>query len=238
MELPEGKARWSCSRELHMPQTPRSRFMLGTTIRALDASGRPVIGAAIRYERIRGDALPLTADGVLSCPRRGDVGIRATLGHLAASFFVRCRPVEYVRLAGPVQFILGDSLLSQPRVLPVAAYDADGRAVVELVASLVVRDSSVAGVSGTTISPRTRGPTILGVHVGSRAEWTGLHIDQRVAPQPALVVGVVWYGRDGPQIPRWFGRRGRGNLGRSVDRRSRRLAAVWCRRRSCLIPCN
>jgi hypothetical protein len=55
-----------------------------------------------------------------------------------------------------------------------------------LLASLVVRDSSVAGVSGTTISPRTRGTTVLGVHVGSRAEWTGLHIYQRVGSLGAL----------------------------------------------------
>jgi hypothetical protein len=145
-----------------------------------------VTGAAIRYERISGDSLPVSADGVLSCPRRGDTVIRAALEGVSASFFVQCRPVEDVRVAGPVQFVLGDSALSQPRVVPVAAYDAAGRAVVQLAGSLEVLDSSVATVSPTVISPRTRGITILSAHVGSRAGRTGVHIYQRVASLAAL----------------------------------------------------
>jgi hypothetical protein len=155
-------------------------------VRAVDASGRRLTVAAIVYTRLRGDSLSLTADGVMSCTRRGDVVVRATLAQLARSFFVRCRPVEYVHIPGPVQFVLGDSSWSRPRALPIAAYDAGRRAVVQLAGTIVVLDTSIARVGGSTLSPRARGTTVVGAHIGNRTGWTGVHIYQRVDSLRAL----------------------------------------------------
>jgi hypothetical protein len=155
-------------------------------VRALDASGRSIPAAAIRYERIRGDSIRLTAEGMLSCPRRGDAVIRATLDHLSASLFVLCRPVDAVRIPGPVQFVLGDSALSQPRVVPITAFDARWRAVVQLAGNLMVLDTNVSAINGTTLSPRARGITLLSAYVGNREGRTGVHVYQRVASIVAL----------------------------------------------------
>jgi hypothetical protein len=155
-------------------------------VRALDASGRSVPAATIRYERIRGDSIRLTAEGMLSCPRRGDAVIRATLDHLSASLIVLCRPVEVVRIPGPVQFVLGDSALSQPRVVPITAFDARWRAVVQLAGNLTVLDTNVSAINGTTLSPRTRGITLVSARVGNREGRTGVHVYQRVGSIAAL----------------------------------------------------
>ena len=155
-------------------------------VRALDVSGRSIPAAAIRYERVRGDSIRLTAEGTLSCPRRGDTVIRATLADLSASLVVLCRPVEDVRIPGPVQFVLGDSALSQPRVLPIAAYDAGRHAVVQLAGNLMVLDTNVSTINGTTLSPRARGITLVSARVGNREGRTGVHVYQRVASFAAL----------------------------------------------------
>jgi hypothetical protein len=155
-------------------------------VRALDASGRSIPSAAIRYEPIQGDSIRLTAEGMLSCQRRGDAVIRATLDRLSVSLFVLCRPVEDVRIPGPVQFVLGDSTLSLPRVVPIAAYDAGRRAVVQLTGSLMVLDTNVSTINGTTLSPRARGITLVSARVGNREGRTGVHIYQRVASIAAL----------------------------------------------------
>ena len=155
-------------------------------VQALDARGRLVTRTAIRYERTGGDPLPLTANGEVSCGRRGDVVVRARLAQLSKSFFVRCRPVDYVQIPGPLQFVLGDSLLSQPRLIPVAAYDANRRAVSQLAGTLTLLDTSLAHISGTTLFPRSRGISVVGAHVGSGSGWIGLHIYQRVDSLSAL----------------------------------------------------
>jgi hypothetical protein len=190
----------ACSRNGPATPGPAVRLAAGTSdtiivndvaptallVRALDAGGRSIPAAAIRYERIRGDSIGLTADGMLSCPRRGDIVVRATLAHLSASLFVLCRPVEDVRIPGPVQFVLGDSALSMPRVVPIAAYDAGRRAVVQLAGNVTVLDTNVAAINGTTLSPRTRGITLVGAGVGNREGRTGVHVYQRVASIAAL----------------------------------------------------
>lgn len=155
-------------------------------IRALDAAGRAVAGAPIRYEWVDGAPLPVTTTGEVTCTRSGDHAVRALLGSLAARVLVRCRPVEYVRIPGPVQFILGDSTMSQPATLPVAAYGADGRQVALFDAQLRVEDSGVATPVGLTLHPRSRGITLTSVTVGDRSAAMGVHIYQRVSTLAAL----------------------------------------------------
>jgi hypothetical protein len=100
--------------------------------------------------------------------------------------FVHCRPVEYLRFPGPVQFILGDSIMNRPRRLPVTAYGADGHPVVVFAGRVEVVDSGVATFRGLTLYPLSRGITAAGAHIGERTAWTGVHIYQRVDTLAAL----------------------------------------------------
>ena len=156
------------------------------TVRALDAAGREVPGAPIRFTWVGGDSMPIDSSGSVTCAQSGDFVVRATLERMETRVAVRCRPVEYLRIRGPVQFVLGDSAMSRPIDLPVEAYGPDGRRVTEFAGSAQVNDSSVATLRGLTVIPRTRGITLAGVTVGDRAAAIGVHIYQRVSTLAAL----------------------------------------------------
>lgn len=163
-----------------------SRRAAPLPIRALDVAGRPVAGAPIRYAWAGGDSLPVDTAGTVTCARPGDLFVRVSLGSISARLFIRCRPVEYVRFPGPVQFILGDSEMNRPVPLPVTAYGADGRPVVVFAGRAEVLDSGVATLRGLILYPRSRGISVAGVYIGERAAWTGVHVYQRVDTLAAL----------------------------------------------------
>lgn len=98
-------------------------------VRALDARGRVVVGAPITYVLDVGQQLPLTSTGEVSCSHAGDYVVRASVAALNTRVAIRCRPVDNLRIPGPLQFILGDSVLGQPRDVPLYAYGAGGQPV-------------------------------------------------------------------------------------------------------------
>jgi hypothetical protein len=154
-------------------------------IRALDAAGH-VVAAPIRYEWTDGDSLPVDALGRVTCTRPGDLGVRAAFESLTIRVIVRCRPVEYVRFPGPIQFILGDTEMERPRVFPVSAFGANGRPVAILAGSVDVLDTSVAMLHGLRLYPVSRGITIADASFGDRSASIGIHIYQRVDTLAAL----------------------------------------------------
>ncbi len=155
-------------------------------VQALDAAGQVVAAAPIRFAWAGGDALPVTETGAVTCSRSGNLDVRAVLESLTTRVFVRCRLVEYVRIPGPIQFVLGDSALSRPRELAVGAYGADRRPVATLTVKIAVADSHVAALRGTTLNPRSQGSTLVGVYIGDRHAATGVHVYQRVNGLDAL----------------------------------------------------
>jgi hypothetical protein len=163
-----------------------SRHPTPLRVRAFDAAGQVVQGAQIRYERVDGDSLTVTQTGDVTCARSGDMTVRATLGRLSTRLVVQCRLVEYVRLPGPLQFVLGDTALSRPFALPLAAYDANGHPIVRYTAALFLKDSGIARLHGLMLSPQSRGITGIGAHIGDRDAWIGLHVYQRVGDLAAL----------------------------------------------------
>lgn len=163
-----------------------SRRSTPLPIQALDAAGRAVAGAPIRYAWAGGDSLPVDTAGTVTCTRSGDFSVRVSLGLISTRVFVRCRPVEYVRFPGPAQFILGDSEMSRPLQIPVTAYGVDGRPVVVLAGSAEVSDTGVAVLRGLTLYPRSRGIAMAGAYIGERAAWVGVHVYQRVDTLAAL----------------------------------------------------
>lgn len=156
-------------------------------VRALDDRGRPIPDAPIRYARVRGASIAIAeSSGTVTCRRASDVAVRASLGPLVRDLLVRCRPVDHVRIPGPMQFILGDSVLSRPQPLPVEAYTRSGQRVALPAGSAHVADTSVAALRGLTLYPRKRGITVAGVQVGDRSAGIGVHIYERVSDLGAL----------------------------------------------------
>jgi hypothetical protein len=164
-----------------------SRWPTALPVRALDAAGRAVAAAPIRYEREGGAPLPVAPAGAVTCARAGDLTVRATLGRLPPRrLVVRCRPVAHVRIPGPLQFILGDSAYTRPYALPVTAYGPDGRPVHLVVGRVSVGDTAIATLRGLTLHPRARGITQAGAHIGDGSAAMGVHVYQRVDTLGAL----------------------------------------------------
>lgn len=163
-----------------------SRRPTPLAVHALDAEGGIIKSARVSYARVDGDPLPLDSLGVITCTRRGDLAVRAALANLTTRVFVLCRPVEYVRLQGPLQFILGDSEMDRPLLLPVAAYAADGHPVVTFSGRVDVVNNGVAELRGLTLYPQSRGITRADAYIGDRAASVGVHIYQRVSTLAAL----------------------------------------------------
>lgn len=155
-------------------------------VRALDDEGRVVPGAHIRYVWAGGTPVSVAPTGEVRCRGTADAVVRATLAELKSSITVRCRPVKWVRIPGPVQFILGDPARSRPQALPVHAYGPDGRGVVQTAGVAMVKDSTIAVLRGTTLFPRARGITTVGVHIGDGDSGAGVHVYQRVAALGAI----------------------------------------------------
>ncbi len=135
--------------------------------RVLDAAGRVLPDTGVRYARVAGAPVALSARGVVTCPRRGDAVVRASLGALATDVVLLCRPVRAARAAVWNDFLVGDPA----RELPTEFTGVDGEPVTLLSARLRIDDSTVATLDGLHIRPLRAGRTHLGLSVGNR--WTG-----------------------------------------------------------------
>ena len=155
-------------------------------VHAFDAAGRTIAAAPIHLAWVSGDSMPIDSAGRITCTRQGDLTVRASLSSLVANVFIRCRPTQYVRIPGPIQFILGDSEMMRPLVLPVAAYAANGRPVTLFDATLHIKDQDIATLEGLTLYPRARGITLAWARIGNVEGGIGVHVYQRVSSLSAL----------------------------------------------------
>jgi CubicO group peptidase (beta-lactamase class C family) len=160
--------------------------------RVLDAAGRLLPDTGVRYAWVAGAPVSVSARGVVTCARRGDATVRASLGPLATTLLVRCRPVRDLS-AGGTDFVLGDP----PRDLPLEAVGVDGRPVTLLGAWLTVEDTTVATLDGLRVHPRSPGETMVNVRVGDRTAGTVIRVFEPVRtieglrPDQRLVVAPV-----------------------------------------------
>lgn len=155
-------------------------------VRAIDANGRAASVAAIHYDIEGGMRVPLSSDGQVTCVQAGDLVVRVSLASLNTRVVVRCRAVEHVRIPGPIQFILGDSVLGRPREVPLEAYGRDGQAVVLIAGSLGIMNREIASLSRLTMTPHQPGATLAWAYVGEREARIGVHVYQRVDALDAL----------------------------------------------------
>ncbi|HEY0929652.1 MAG TPA: hypothetical protein VGE27_07005 [Gemmatimonas sp.] len=134
------------------------------SIRVLDADGRLLPDSGVRYAWIGGAPVSVSERGIVTCAHSGDAKVRASLGSLATTLHLLCRPVRAVSAGFWADFVLGES----GRDLDVTAVDVDGRLATRLGARLSVEDSTVAVLSGLRVEPRSPGETRASLRVGDR----------------------------------------------------------------------
>jgi hypothetical protein len=144
-------------------------------MQVLDAAGRVLPDTGVRYEWMSGLPIPVSNRGVVKCTQAGDAAVRASLGMLATSIVVRCRPVHKIRGGGELDLVVGDP----PQDLLFAAVDASGRPVTPLATVISVSDSTVLALQGRRIRARASGLAHVDVYIGD--EWTsyGVHVYER-----------------------------------------------------------
>jgi hypothetical protein len=151
-------------------------------VRVLDAAGRVLPDTAVRFQWTGGAEVPLSVDGMVTCSRAGDATVRASIGNVATSALVRCRPVQILGVQGPVNIVLGDSA----RDLPVVALGPDGAPVDLLDLTVIVRDSSVAAMDGHRLRARASGSTMVEVRAGDQSGGASAKVYQPVTTLDGL----------------------------------------------------
>jgi hypothetical protein len=163
--------------------------------RALDATGRPLRSAKIRYQWAAGAPVRVTPAGVVTCTQPGDATVRASAGAVATTVILRCRPVKTVHAEMDVNLVAG----GPGHDLVFMAIGPDGRPVDLLTGELQVEDSTIATLHGTHLRPVRPGMTNVTMHIGDGEGWTevsvyeqvrtfeGLRSDQQLVVAPVLL---------------------------------------------------
>lgn len=146
-------------------------------VRVLDARGHVLESNGVRYHWASGMRVPVSENGVVTCAKRGDVTVRASLGAVATSVVVRCRPVEKIYLESTIDLVVGDS--AEP--VPFEAVDSAGRRVELLAGSMRILDTTVAKLEGVRVRARSAGSTLVGVFAGDRGGWTEVNVYERAS---------------------------------------------------------
>ena len=151
-------------------------------LRGIDARQRDVQVDNARFQLTAGDSITMSSDGVVTCTRSGDAAIRASFEHLVTTVVVRCRPVRSVRVAGPIQFIVGDSA----RAIPAQVLGLGGEPVSILAGTITLQDSGIVEAEGLRIRPLSVGGTLLSLRVGDQEGAAGVHVFELVTTLDSL----------------------------------------------------
>ena len=141
-------------------------------VQVLDAAGRLLPDSAVRYTWVSGEAMAISAFGIVVCSRRSDAVIRATLPHVSSLIAVRCRPVAAVRFPGALEVVIGDTA----QAIPFTAYGPDNRPVDLIAARVWVRDSGVLALDGIRVRGRTWGTTLISITIGDHGATSGVRV--------------------------------------------------------------
>src|SRR5690348_14505867 len=145
----------------------------------LDAVGHELSAGGLDYQVVSGDRIGLSARGLVSCARRGDTRLRASLRSITTEFVLLCRPVKGFRF----MFDPGPPLLvgGPPRELALGAIGVDDMPVLLLAGTATIEDSGIAVLRGLTVEPRAAGETFVAVDIGDCVHWVYVEVDQPVA---------------------------------------------------------
>ena len=153
-----------------------TRHPVRLAMRVLDARGRALSARDVRYRWLSGAPLSITAAGVVVCATQGDAVIRATLGGVATTIPLLCRPVKRLLATSEMRFVVGDS----GRDFAFVALDAAQRAVTPLAGEVRVDDSTVATLHGSRVTPMHAGRTSVTVRIGDVEASSFVTVFERV----------------------------------------------------------
>lgn len=154
----------------------------------VDAAGRPLKGADIRYRRVSGSPIEISAHGAVRCGQRGDALVRASLGNLNKDFVVHCEPIKEIREAGWGNFVIGQ----HARTLSVDAIGLDKAPVTRIAARLRVDDSTIATLDGSALRPLRPGSTRVDIDIGDQTLSMLVTVFERVTTFEGLTPGQRW----------------------------------------------
>ena len=162
-----------------------SRRPMQVSTLVFDAAGHALHQTGVRYRWASGAPVEVTTTGVVTCTQPGDASIRASLGSVATTALIRCRPVRDVRAPTVLNLVVGDP--SQD--VPFEALGPDGRPVTLLAGAMSVRDSTIAALEGQRIRARAAGVTWVTTQIGD-GEWdTSVHSYERASSPNAIRLG-------------------------------------------------
>lgn len=189
-----------CSPSGPLPHARLARFVVGTSdtftihsrrpvqlpIRALDAAGREVVSPPVTTTRLAGDSIPVSPSGSVTCHSPGTALVGVSGGGMLSQVLVRCRPVRSVRMAGPLDILLGDSSHRlRPEVLGLDDHSLDPG----FVGSIEIMDRSIVKVEGDRVIPRAAGFTLLTFTVGDESATVSVHVYRAVVTLEGLGPG-------------------------------------------------
>jgi len=152
-------------------------------VQVLDEAGHVLADTAVRYRRMAGVPVSVSATGVATCTEPGDATVRASLGSLATQLLLRCRPVRSVRALRMLNVVAG----GPAQDLPFEALGVDGQPVTLLTGKITLEDSTVAAIEGVRIRGRRQGSTGVTMRVGDRQAFMSMHVyEQRRTPEGIL----------------------------------------------------
>jgi hypothetical protein len=150
-----------------------------------DRDGHALTASGLRYRWESGDSVPVSALGIVRCEHSGEAIIRASMGSLAQSFHLLCRPVHKLVTSWMLDLVAGDSA----QEISVDARGLDGRPVAPLVGKVVVDDSTVATIHGLRVRPLAPGETAIHVRIGNYSSGSLLTVAERVRSLEGLRPG-------------------------------------------------
>jgi hypothetical protein len=159
------------------------------SMRILDAAGHRLERTDVRYQQVSGVPIPVSSRGVITCARRGDVIVRASLATLTRDFVIHCQPVRKIRDAGWGNFVVGDPA----GALAVDAIGLDGKPVTRIAARLRVLDSTIATPDASgRLRPLRPGHTSVDMEIGDRGARAEVTVFEQVSTFEGLRPDQRW----------------------------------------------
>ena len=159
-----------------------SRRPMQVSTMVFDAAGHALPSTGVRYRWASGAPVAVTPAGIVTCTQPGDASIRASLGAVATTALLRCRPVRDVRTPNVLNLLVG----GPSQDVPFEALGPDGRRVTLLAGAMSVSDSTVVTLLGQRLRARAAGTTWVTTHLGDGESATRVHTYERASSPEAI----------------------------------------------------
>jgi hypothetical protein len=146
------------------------------TVQVFDVSGAELPSRDVRYRWLSGDPVRLSAEGRVTCARRGDSEVRATIGTISTRIFLLCRPLRAVDVSLAGDLVVG----GPPQQLLFNALGMDSQPVTLVAGSATIRDSSIVSLRGLQVFPKQPGETTVDMELGNCVQTMNVTVDEQV----------------------------------------------------------